>query len=78
MRPMPPRRPYEATRPADRTLRVWSNGRDVTDDDPRSWPWPYSDWYAQGWRPVDGPNRDGALPGGLPPAGLHGTHDFTG
>jgi len=70
-------RPYEAARPADRTLRVWSNGRDLTDEDPATWEWPYSDWYAQGWRPLDGPNSNGWVEGGRPPAGLHGTHDFT-
>ena len=75
---MPRHRPYEAVRPADRTLRVWSNGRDLTDEDPATWGWPYSDWYAQGWRPAAGPNSAGALPGGVPMAGLHGTHDFTG
>ena len=75
---MPRHRPYEAVRPADRTLRVWSNGRDVTDEDPHTWDWPYSDWYAQGWRPAAGPNSEGWIPGGVPPAGLHGTYDFTG
>lgn len=70
------RGPYEAQRPSDRTLRVWSNGHDLTDLDPATWEWPYSDWYAQGWRPVDGPNSEGAIPGGVPTAGLHGTHDF--
>lgn len=50
------RGPYQAQAPGDRTLRVWSSGRDITDEDPRTWGWPYADWWEQGWRPESGPN----------------------
>ena len=33
--------------------RVWSNGGDVTDENPAAWPWPWSAYYAQGWRPLN-------------------------
>ena len=51
-----PYRPYVAEPPTDRTLRVWNNGHDITDDNPATWNWPYSDWWAAGWRPAEGPN----------------------
>lgn len=63
-------------RPADRTLRVWRDVRDVTDGDPASWGWPYSDWYADGWRPAEGPNSGGYIPGGRAGTPLHSTDDF--
>ena len=31
--------------------KVYRGGRDVTDDDPSTWPWPWSMYYAEGWRP---------------------------
>jgi hypothetical protein len=38
--------------------RVWSRGRDVTDESPESWPWPWSKYWAAGWRPDNGPNSE--------------------
>lgn len=32
-------------------LRVWSEGRDITNEPPETWPWPWSKYYAEGWRP---------------------------
>lgn len=32
--------------------RVWLEGRDITDEDPSTWPWPWSKYYALGWRPI--------------------------
>jgi len=33
--------------------RVWRNGQDITDTvPPEQWPWPYSMYYGQGWRPI--------------------------
>lgn len=31
--------------------RVYRDGIDITDDDPSTWPWPFSAYYARGWRP---------------------------
>ncbi|MDZ4044696.1 MAG: hypothetical protein U1E32_02825 [Rhodoglobus sp.] len=69
---------YRAPKPTDRALRVWHDGRDITDDDPATWGWPYSDWFAQGWRPAGGPNSTlpGLVDGGIGTAPLHGTSGF--
>jgi hypothetical protein len=34
--------------------RVWSGGRDVTDEDPATWPALFQRFYAEGWRPRGG------------------------
>lgn len=47
---------YTPPRLVDRTIRVWADGRDVTDEDPSTWHWPYTEYWAQGWRPEAGPN----------------------
>ena len=72
-------KPYNAEKPADRTLRVWSDGQDITDQDPATWGWPYADWFAQGWRPLRGPNADlpGLVEGGAGTHRQHSTSDFT-
>lgn len=31
--------------------KVYAGGRDVTDQPPETWPWPWSRYYAEGWRP---------------------------
>lgn len=67
-----------AEKPADRTLRVWCDGRDITDENPTSWQWPYSDWFAQGWRPLEGPNASlpGLVEGGVGRSATHSTAGF--
>jgi hypothetical protein len=67
------RHPRRTVKPADRTIRVWSSARDITDENPAAWPWPYSDWYEQGWRPAEGPNSSGGSGGGVGTSALHGT-----
>lgn len=37
---------------------VWADGRDVTDQAPESWPWPYTKMWVEGWHPGSGPNAD--------------------
>lgn len=71
-------KPYTAVKPKDRTLRVWSDGHDITDHDPSTWHWPYTDWWAQGWRPATGPNSTtpGLVEGGAGIARIHSTADF--
>lgn len=66
-------------KPADRTLRVWNDGHDVTDCDPAAWPWPYSEWWAAGWRPAEGPNSTapGLIEGGRRALRSHSSADFT-
>lgn len=33
--------------------RVWRGGVDVTETDPpEAWGWPFSKYYAEGWRPL--------------------------
>lgn len=66
-----------APRPTVRTLRVWSNARDITDEDPTMWPWPYSDWWAQGWRPAAGPNAGDVDEGpAVGPVAAHSTAEY--
>lgn len=67
-----------AEKPADRTLRVWCDGRDITDEDPRTWHWPYSDWFTQGWRPAAGPNSavPGLIEGGVGRLRDHSTSEY--
>lgn len=58
-----------APKPALRTIRVWFEGRDVTDEDPALWPWPWDQHWADGWRPAEGPNSTapGLVAGGVQP-----------
>lgn len=65
-------------KPADRTIRVWNEGQDVTDGDPAAWPWPYSEWWEAGWRPAGGPNATapGLVEDGRAPISSHSTADY--
>lgn len=65
-----------APRPISRTLRVWHEGRDITDEAPTGWPWPYSDWWEQGWRPATGPNAAATDEAGVGPARAHSTSEY--
>lgn len=54
---------------------VWDNGYNVTDNDPATWPWPYSKYYAEGWRPYSGPNADPPSEPGRRPPGMRASYE---
>lgn len=37
---------------------VWSDGHDVTDQPVSTWPKYFQRYYAEGWRPMSGPNAE--------------------
>lgn len=71
---------YTPPKPADRTIRVWSEERDATNEDPALWSWPWDvRWTAGRWVASNrGPNSTtpGLVEGGVGHANPHSTADY--